>query len=410
MTSATVIIGANLGDEGKGLLTDFHASSDALVVRFNGGAQAGHTVVTPDGRRHVFSHFGSGSFAGAATYLSRFFVAHPALFLRERAQLHALGVSPAVHVDPRSPLTTPYDLLINQAIEETRGQARHGSCGIGFGETIQRCLRPRFATDVGDLLVRDWAGRLAATLDDIRAHHVPARLAVLGCAALDAERAALLWSDALIERFIADCAAFRATIAIFDLAAVAPSRAVIFEGAQGLLLGQDRGWFPHVTRSNTGLKNVIALAREVGVDALDVVYATRAYATRHGAGPLPHEIAALPYPRVRDDTNLPNPHQGTFRFAWLDLDLLATTIAQDLGDARAAGLPATQRLAITCLDQVDDAVTFDAEGSVQRARPGDFIVAAARAVGTDRILASHGPTRDNVAEICIKDAARAAAA
>jgi adenylosuccinate synthase len=410
MTSATVIIGANLGDEGKGLLTDFHASRDALVVRFNGGAQAGHTVVTPDGRRHVFSHFGSGSFAGAATYLSRFFVAHPTLFLRERARLQALGVAPLVHVDPRCSLTTPYDMLINQAVEETRAQARHGSCGIGFGETIQRCLRPRFAAHVGDLLVRNWAGRLAALLDDIRAHYVPARLGMLRCHTLDAGRAAVLWSDALIERFIADCAAFRDAIAISDLAAIAPSRAMIFEGAQGLLLDQDRGWFPHVTRSNTGLKNVIALAQEAGIDALDVVYATRTYATRHGAGPLPHEIATLPYPRVRDDTNLPNPHQGTLRFAWLDLDLLATTIAQDLGDARAAGLPAAHRIAITCLDQVDDAVTFVAGGRVQEASSENFVVAATRAVGTDSVLAGRGPTRDDVAEICLSGMARAAAA
>jgi adenylosuccinate synthase len=302
MTSATVIIGANLGDEGKGLLIDFHAAATpgALVVRFNGGAQAGHTVVAPDGRRHVFSHFGSGSFAGAATYLSRFFVAHPPLFLRERAQLACHGLAPEVHIDPRSVLTTPYDMLINQAIEATRGGARHGSCGIGFGETIQRCLRPRFATYAGDLLARGWADRLSATLDDVRVNYVPARLKALGIATLDTGRAALLASDTLIERFIADCAAFRDVVAIADLAAVARGRAVIFEGAQGLLLDQDRGWFPHVTRSNTGLKNVIALARDAGIEALDVVYATRAYMTRHGAGPLPHEIAALPYPRVRD--------------------------------------------------------------------------------------------------------------
>src|SRR5262249_12200450 len=163
MTPATVIIGANLGDEGKGLLTDFHAAAapGALIVRFNGGAQAGHTVVTPDARRHVFSHFGSGSFAGAATYLSRFFVSHPTLFLRERAQLAALGLAPTVHVDPRSPITTPYDMLINQAVETARAGARHGSCGIGFGETIQRGLAPRLALQVGDLVVRGWRDRFA---------------------------------------------------------------------------------------------------------------------------------------------------------------------------------------------------------------------------------------------------------
>ncbi|NJN48156.1 MAG: adenylosuccinate synthetase [Candidatus Competibacteraceae bacterium] len=78
MKQAQVVIGSGFGDEGKGLATDFYAAhfgKDALVVRFNGGAQAGHTVVTPEGQRHIFSHIGSGSMVGAATYLSRFLYA-----------------------------------------------------------------------------------------------------------------------------------------------------------------------------------------------------------------------------------------------------------------------------------------------------------------------------------------------
>jgi len=80
MNEANVVIGANYGDEGKGAAVDrlaTEAGAQCLVVRFNGGAQAGHTVETPDGRRHVFSHFGAGSFAGARTFLSRFFVSNP---------------------------------------------------------------------------------------------------------------------------------------------------------------------------------------------------------------------------------------------------------------------------------------------------------------------------------------------
>ena len=71
----TAIIGANYGDEGKGLLTDYYAakSKHSVVVRFNGGPQAGHTVVTPEGKRHVFSHYGSGTLAGAQTFLSKHF-------------------------------------------------------------------------------------------------------------------------------------------------------------------------------------------------------------------------------------------------------------------------------------------------------------------------------------------------
>jgi hypothetical protein len=110
---ATVVIGANFGDEGKGLAVDALAAragpsrhaglsrhSDAAVIRFNGGAQAGHTVVTEDGRRHVFSHVGAGAFAGAVTFLSRFFVVQPAIFAREAAELAETGLTPRVYIDP----------------------------------------------------------------------------------------------------------------------------------------------------------------------------------------------------------------------------------------------------------------------------------------------------------------------
>jgi adenylosuccinate synthase len=98
---ARVVIGANFGDEGKGLLTDYLCAQGAgMVVRFNGGANAGHTVVTPDGKRHVFSHFGSGSFCDVPTFLSPYFVCNPVLFFHELETLHKLGVSPTVYAHP----------------------------------------------------------------------------------------------------------------------------------------------------------------------------------------------------------------------------------------------------------------------------------------------------------------------
>src|SRR5206468_2979559 len=108
--TAKVVIGANYGDEGKGLMTDYHAAhagGDGIVVRFNGGAQAGHTVTTPGGMRHVFSHLGSGTLAGAATFLSRHFVCHPPMFFKELEKLAAAGLRtlPPVFVDERAPVS-----------------------------------------------------------------------------------------------------------------------------------------------------------------------------------------------------------------------------------------------------------------------------------------------------------------
>ena len=89
MTKVTVIIGANYGDEGKGLTTDFIAHNEieqgkqTIVVCSNGGAQRGHTVELSDGRRHVFHHFGSGTLAGAETYLPKQFIMNPLIFVKE---------------------------------------------------------------------------------------------------------------------------------------------------------------------------------------------------------------------------------------------------------------------------------------------------------------------------------------
>src|SRR5262249_8795597 len=112
---AKVVIGAGYGDEGKGLMTDALAASfgpAATVVRFNGGAQAGHTVTLASGRRHVFHHIGSGTLAGVRTFLSRFFVANPILFGPEIAALKSAGVTPRIMIDPDAPITTPYDMMI----------------------------------------------------------------------------------------------------------------------------------------------------------------------------------------------------------------------------------------------------------------------------------------------------------
>ena len=138
MRCARVIIGAAWGDEGKGLLTDALSNDDTLIVRFNGGAQAGHTVVTPEGGRHVFHHIGAGSLRGARTFLSRFFLTNPLAFFPEIDALHALGVTPAITADPAGMVTTPHDMMLNQMSEETRGPARHGSCGLGINETVTR--------------------------------------------------------------------------------------------------------------------------------------------------------------------------------------------------------------------------------------------------------------------------------
>ena len=136
-----VVIGANYGDEGKGLMTDYFASKykNPLVVCSNGGAQRGHTVVTPTGLRHVFHHFGSGTLCGAMTYLPSSFVVNPMIFAEEYQELKKLtGKVPIIYINKRCKISTPFDMMINQILEECRGEDKHGSCGVGVWETIVR--------------------------------------------------------------------------------------------------------------------------------------------------------------------------------------------------------------------------------------------------------------------------------
>lgn len=169
---------------------------------------------------------------------------------------------------------------------------------------------------------------------------------------------------------------------------------VVLEGAQGLLLDQDMGSFPHVTRSHTGLRNAGALLASAGIERAEVHYVLRPYVTRHGAGPLPGELAGLPYPGVQDQTNLPNPWQGTLRFAPLDIGRLRDTLARD---AEHAQLPprmrVSRRLAVTCLDQTDGEVRYWERGVQRTASPEEFVQRCLAATACQEALLSYAPHR-----------------
>lgn len=130
-----IVVGLGFGDEGKGLTTSFLCSQtkNPLVVRFNGGHQAGHTVVYKD-QRHVFSNFGSGTLQGVPTYWSEFCTFYPVTFLKEFELLSSV-VDPVIFINPLCPVTTPFDVEDNRVYEETH---QHGSVGVGFGATLQR--------------------------------------------------------------------------------------------------------------------------------------------------------------------------------------------------------------------------------------------------------------------------------
>ena len=404
MMKCYAVIGANYGDCGKGLMTDYlvHKHNSNLVVRFNGGAQAGHTVQTPDGRRHVFGHFGSGSFAGAATLLSRFFIVNPMVFRKEREELLSKPpVNLTVSIDHNALVTTPFEMLLNQLVEEKRGKSRHGSCGLGINETIER--DEQFLSIRVSDLKNEITGEpqpnvvLKSKLIAIRDNWVPIRKVQLD---LGDEYDDILYSDVLIDRYLENVEyLLKNTTQEYDFHVLYGAVNPIFEGAQGLMLDQNHSYFPYVTRSNTGIKNVLELMG-VSYKELEVTYMTRAYLTRHGAGPLKNELAKKPYEKIIDKTNIDNKWQGSLRFAHLDLDVLQRTIYQDLMKAPLNLYKIRPTLAITCLDQCDTTLSFyqnDVQSFVSNTPTRDIgdLIAQRINLSTNHYK-SFGPTREDV--------------
>lgn len=329
-----VVIGAGYGDEGKGLMVDYfveqiinQTGEKPLVVRFNGGPQAAHTVQR-DGIRHVFGSFGSGSLLGAPTFFDKETLISPTLINHEAK---VLGNNPMLYIHPEAKIITPYDVLWNHYKAAANGD--NSSCGVGIFATI--CRDKVIPIRVGESFfekeadVREYYIKLleAETLDN---SFIDRFLNILNNPKSE------LW-----EEFTTDCELCDVEITEFP----EEYEHVVFEGAQGLLLDEKYGEMPFCTPSNTGVQNV----KQYLDDDTDVVYVSRCYSTRHGDGPLEGECDPKDLGfRVGDITNVTNDFQGKMRYAPLNLNKILNTIIKDSNDLYCP------RLAITCLDQVRD--------------------------------------------------------
>lgn len=291
------LLGLGFGDCGKGLFTDYLARQlpAHTVVRFNGGAQAGHNVVLPDGRHHTFSQFSAGSFvAGVYTVLSRAVVVHPSALLVENQFLQALGVDdglPRMLIDARCRVTTPFHQAAGRIRELARGAQAHGSCGVGVGETVADSLsHPEEVLHYGELRIPSLSFqkleaqrlRLLRQLGaqcDLQAPHLKAE-------------AQVLQDGGLSERWLQQIAPLLAQVHAATPEQIAQRLqapgAVLFEGAQGVLLDEWRGFHPHTTWSTISSDAVEAVLRDLAIAAPVTHFGIlRSYLTRHGAGPFP---------------------------------------------------------------------------------------------------------------------------
>lgn len=366
MKRCSIVIGSLWGDEGKGHMTDILCNSqNTLNVRFNGGAQASHTVVTPDGKRHAFRHFGSGTFAGATTYLSDKFIVNLPAFIKERNELcDKFAMSPIVFVNPECLVTTPWDVYINQGIETLRDNNRHGSCGFGINETVERSKDERYKITVCDLFFKD---KLISKLKAIKKEYIKERLKNeygMDIHAFPDKYRSLLNDKENIDIFLFYAEEFLRSVRVLGDCVLKRFDNVVFEGAQGLLLDQsNEEYFPHVSSSNTGIKNVMdILYKNKFEGTVDIYYMSRCYITRHGAGPMPYELKDKPYDEVIDITNIPNEFQGALRYSYMDFSLLSSQINKDLKNLT---VPANVSVVFTCFDQINDEFCYIENGKVK---------------------------------------------
>lgn len=320
-----VVIGANYGDEGKGqtvydIAKKFRAegfkNDEILGIKYNGGAQAGHTA-----KGFVHHTLSSG---GTPTYLARDFIFNPVALNRECVDYMVKRMMPPekVYVDPKCRVTTPVDILMNQIIETVRNKDRHGSCGMGIHATIVRSKTlPLFAIDlISDSFNRSmFAKAISIHFDGFcqAIRDIPEQFQDIDIESVMND----FYKEA--DRCLKEYASIRSQKEVVPFA----SR-FIFEGSQGLLLDMDnKDNYPHVTPSHPGSQYVIKLIRtyftpfkewgNIG-ESITVNYVLRTFVTRHGAGPLPHEEDIkyiLGKNGEGDSTNIPNEWQGTMRYA-----------------------------------------------------------------------------------------------
>ena len=277
-----VVIGAQWGDEGKGKIIDILTENADAVVRFQGGHNAGHTLVI-DGDKTVLHLIPSGIFNDAKCIIGNGVVLHLPTLIKEIEYLESKGID--IHsklmISSQCPLILPSHILIDEARERSLGKRSIGTTGRGIGPVYEDKVARR-VVHVMDLFEEDlFRSKLSSLID----YHNFILKELFGAEGVDAEEVLKDWMDQFdkIRNLVVDSSK---TVNEFR----ASNSNILFEGAQGSMLDIDQGTYPFVTSSST-LSGASTLGSGIGpLDIDGVLGITKAYATRVGSGPFPTEI------------------------------------------------------------------------------------------------------------------------
>jgi adenylosuccinate synthase len=337
MGKSVVILGAQWGDEGKGKIVDLLTERVSAVARFQGGHNAGHTLVIK-GKKTVLHLIPSGILRDDALCLiGNGVVLSPAALMQEIAELEAQGVDvrPRLKISPATPLIMPYHIALDKAREIASGAKAIGTTGRGIGPAYEDKVARR-SIRVADLM---YPHELPEKLQAAVEYYNFILTGWLKAEPVDYQTVldeALTWGE-YIRPLVDDVATI-----LHDVRKEGGN--ILFEGAQGALLDIDHGTYPYVTSSNTTIGGALA---GTGVGAADIDYVLgicKAYATRVGSGPFPTELNDEMGERLRKVGNEFGASTGRpRRCGWIDLVALK----------RAVQINGINGLAITKLDVLD---------------------------------------------------------
>lgn len=333
--SAFIVIGAQWGDEGKGKMTDYLAEEADVVVRFQGGNNAGHTVVVGD-KEYKLHLIPSGILYDDKTnVIGNGVVVDPKALFDEIEYLEGVGVKVTPEkliISDRAQLIMPYHKVLDKLKEKARGKNDIGTTGKGIGpcytDKYERC-----GIRVCDLMHEDvFTEKLRENIEAKNAYITKV---------LDGEA---LNFDEILKEYLEFAKKLRpfvkdTSVKVYD--AIKADKNVLFEGAQGMLLDIDYGTYPYVTSSNTTAGGVTA-GTGIGPRMItNAVGIAKAYTTRVGKGPFPTELNDATGDWIREKGHEYGVTTGrSRRCGWLDLVILKTTV-------RVSGLSS---LAVTKID------------------------------------------------------------
>lgn len=277
---AIVIVGLQWGDEGKGKITDFYGERAHCVARFQGGNNAGHTVIVDD-TTYKFHLMPSGVIQGTPVVIGNGVVVDPAVLLDEIEMLNDAGIEPDLYISDRAHVIMSYHRLLDGAEEALLGGKKIGTTGRGIGPCYADKIA-RFGIRMGDLVDRD---RLQRRLERV----TPIKQAMMDAMHLEEN----LDIEALLDeygRYGQRLAPHVRDTTRYLNRLLEEQKTVLYEGAQGCMLDIDFGTYPYTTSSHP-VAGGACTGSGVGPRRIDrIIGILKAYTTRVGKGPLPTEL------------------------------------------------------------------------------------------------------------------------